>query len=90
MSVRTSLKVSSFWKWRVSYGITGNQAIGPYQTLARFSPVFTVIRLDLYDLSDPARLAAADAETFPVGQMHPLARPGCRDWVRPDAPLKAR
>lgn len=33
----------SFWKWRVSYGITGNQAIGPYQTLARFSPVFTVI-----------------------------------------------
>ncbi|WP_163379851.1 SusC/RagA family TonB-linked outer membrane protein [Cyclobacterium sp. SYSU L10401] len=33
----------SFWKWRVSYGITGNQAISPYQTLARFSPVFTVI-----------------------------------------------
>ena len=33
----------SFWKWRVSYGVTGNQAIGPYQTLARFSPVFTVI-----------------------------------------------
>jgi hypothetical protein len=54
------------------------------------SPVFTVISLDLYDLSDPARLAAADAETFPVGPMHPLARPGCRDWVRPDAPLKAR
>lgn len=33
----------SFWKWRGSYGITGNQAIAPYQTLARFSPVFTVI-----------------------------------------------
>lgn len=33
----------SFWKWRGSYGITGNQAISPYQTLARFSPVFTVI-----------------------------------------------
>lgn len=33
----------SFWKWRVSYGVTGNQAIGPYQTLARFSPVFAVI-----------------------------------------------
>jgi TonB-linked SusC/RagA family outer membrane protein len=33
----------SFWKWRVSYGITGNQAIAPYQTLARFSDVFTVI-----------------------------------------------
>ncbi|AKP54242.1 SusC/RagA family TonB-linked outer membrane protein [Cyclobacterium amurskyense] len=33
----------SFWKWRGSYGITGNQAISPYQTLARFSPVFTII-----------------------------------------------
>jgi TonB-dependent starch-binding outer membrane protein SusC len=31
------------WKWRVSYGITGNQAIAPYQTLARFSNVFSVI-----------------------------------------------
>jgi TonB-linked SusC/RagA family outer membrane protein len=33
----------SFWKWRVSYGKTGNQAIEPYQTLARFSSVFAVI-----------------------------------------------
>jgi TonB-linked SusC/RagA family outer membrane protein len=33
----------SFWKWRGSYGITGNQAISPYQTLARFSPVFSII-----------------------------------------------
>ncbi|WP_373331053.1 TonB-dependent receptor [Salmonirosea aquatica] len=33
----------SQWKWRVSYGLTGNQAISPYQTLARFSNVFTVI-----------------------------------------------
>jgi TonB-dependent starch-binding outer membrane protein SusC len=33
----------SQWKWRVSYGLTGNQAIAPYQTLARFSNVFTVI-----------------------------------------------
>jgi hypothetical protein len=24
----------SNWKWRVSYGLTGNRAIGPYQTLA--------------------------------------------------------
>jgi len=34
--------ISSF-KWRLSYGLTGNQAISPYQTLARFSPVFTVL-----------------------------------------------
>jgi TonB-dependent starch-binding outer membrane protein SusC len=33
----------SQWKWRVSYGLTGNQAISPYQTLARFSNVFSVI-----------------------------------------------
>lgn len=34
--------VSQF-KWRVSYGLTGNQAISPFQTLARFSDVFTVM-----------------------------------------------
>ncbi|MGC1242833.1 MAG: TonB-dependent receptor [Chryseosolibacter sp.] len=42
-SFMSGVDAVSFWKWRVSYGITGNQAIGPYQTLARFSPVFTVI-----------------------------------------------
>ncbi|CAG4990435.1 TonB-dependent receptor P3 [Dyadobacter sp. CECT 9275] len=31
------------WKWRVSYGLTGNQAIAPYQTMARFSNVYTII-----------------------------------------------
>jgi len=30
-------------KMRSSYGLTGNQAIAPYQTLASFSSVFTVI-----------------------------------------------
>jgi TonB-linked SusC/RagA family outer membrane protein len=33
----------SDFKWRVSYGLTGNQAIAPYQTLARFSTSYTVI-----------------------------------------------
>jgi TonB-linked SusC/RagA family outer membrane protein len=33
----------SLLKWRVSYGLTGNQAISPYQTLARFSNVLTVV-----------------------------------------------
>lgn len=33
----------SLWKWRASYGLTGNQAIEPYQTMARFSNVYTVI-----------------------------------------------
>ncbi len=34
--------ISSF-KWRLSYGYTGNQAITPYQTLARFSSVYTFV-----------------------------------------------
>ncbi len=34
--------INSF-KWRFSYGLTGNQAINPYQTLARFSSVFTFV-----------------------------------------------
>ncbi|MEP2348815.1 MAG: TonB-dependent receptor, partial [Algoriphagus sp.] len=33
----------SDFKWRASYGLTGNQAIGPYQTLARFSNSYTII-----------------------------------------------
>ncbi|WP_293011209.1 TonB-dependent receptor [Mongoliibacter sp.] len=33
----------SLLKIRASYGLTGNQAIAPFQTLARFSDVFTVV-----------------------------------------------
>jgi TonB-linked SusC/RagA family outer membrane protein len=33
----------SNWKWRVSYGATGNPSIPPYGTLARFSELYTVI-----------------------------------------------
>ena len=32
----------SQWKWRVSYGLTGNRAISPFQTLANFSNVLTI------------------------------------------------
>lgn len=32
----------SLLKFRTSYGLTGNQAIAPFQTLARFSDVFTI------------------------------------------------
>ncbi|WP_229201290.1 SusC/RagA family TonB-linked outer membrane protein [Arcticibacterium luteifluviistationis] len=31
------------WKIRTSYGLTGNQAISPYQTLARFSPELSIL-----------------------------------------------
>jgi TonB-linked SusC/RagA family outer membrane protein len=38
-----NLTAISQWKWRISYGLTGNQAIEPYQTMARFSNVYTII-----------------------------------------------
>lgn len=33
----------SNWKWRASYGVTGNQSIGAYETLARFGSIYTVV-----------------------------------------------
>ncbi|KAA6439047.1 TonB-dependent receptor [Dyadobacter flavalbus] len=38
-----NMSAISQWKWRVSYGLTGNQAIEPYQTMSRFSNVYTII-----------------------------------------------
>jgi TonB-linked SusC/RagA family outer membrane protein len=50
----------SFWKWRVSYGVTGNQAISPYQTLARFSPVFAVLNGATVNAVRPTTVANND------------------------------
>lgn len=47
----------SFWKWRVSYGETGNQAISPYQTLARFSPVFSTLNNQIVNAVRPTSVA---------------------------------
>jgi TonB-dependent starch-binding outer membrane protein SusC len=47
----------SQWRWRVSYGLTGNQAIEPYQTLARFSPVFSVIGGQVVNAARPTTVA---------------------------------
>ncbi|MFW6290146.1 MAG: SusC/RagA family TonB-linked outer membrane protein, partial [Mariniphaga sp.] len=47
----------SSWKWRLSYGLTGNQAISPYQTLARFSPVFSVIGGNAVNAARPTTVA---------------------------------
>jgi hypothetical protein len=44
---------------------------------------FDRVSLELYDLSDPARLTAATAETFPVGAMPTDPPPGCRPWSQP-------
>src|SRR5690606_1171264 len=52
-----SSNLISFWKWRVSYGMTGNQAISPYQTLARFSPVFTTQNDEIVNAVRPTSVA---------------------------------
>ena len=50
----------SQWKWRASYGLTGNQAIGPYQTMARFSNVYTVINGVAVNAVRPTTIANDD------------------------------
>jgi hypothetical protein len=44
------------------------------------SGVSDPLELKLYDLSDPARLRSASADTFPVKPMPDYPKPGCRDW----------
>jgi hypothetical protein len=44
---------------------------------------FGTVSLELYDLSDPARLGAARADAFPVLPMPTDPRPGCRPWSQP-------
>jgi TonB-dependent starch-binding outer membrane protein SusC len=38
-----NLPIISQWKWRVSYGVVGSQAIDSYETLARLDPVLSVV-----------------------------------------------
>ena len=45
------------------------------------SATYGSVTLELYNLSDPARLSQADAETFPAPPMATDPRPGCREWV---------
>ena len=60
----------SFWKWRVSYGLTGNQAIGPYQTLARFSTVFSVIDGETVNAVRPTTVANNDLTWETTAQLN--------------------
>ena len=54
-------------------------------SLSRRSLNFGEVSLDLYDLTDAARLASANADTFPVPPMPTDPRPGCRPWIRSSA-----
>jgi TonB-dependent starch-binding outer membrane protein SusC len=53
----SDVKWISQWKWRASYGLTGNQAIAPYQTLASFSTVFAVINNNVVNAVRPTSVA---------------------------------
>ena len=44
------------------------------------SGVTQPLTLELYDLSDPARLTSASSETFAVEPIPAYPRSGCRDW----------
>jgi hypothetical protein len=58
--------------------------IGVRQDSVEFpSLTMTAVSLELYDLSDTARLQMASAESFPVPPMPNDPRPGCRDWLKP-------
>ncbi len=60
----------SFWKWRVSYGLTGNQAISPYQTLAGFRDVFTVINGSTVNAVRPTSVANNDLTWETTAQLN--------------------
>lgn len=67
-----NFRAVSQWKWRASYGLTGNQAIEPYQTMARFSNVFTIINGVPVNAVRPTTIANDDltwetTEQFDIG-----------------------
>lgn len=61
--------ISSF-KWRVSYGLTGNQAISPYQTLAGFSSVFSAIGNVPVNAVRPTQIANDDLKWETTAQQN--------------------
>lgn len=50
----------SDWKVRVSYGITGNRAISPYQTLASFGTELNIVNGQIVNAIRPNRVANDD------------------------------
>ena len=50
----------STFKWRASYGLTGNRAIGAYSTLARFDDVFVVQNGEIVNAVAPTGVANND------------------------------
>lgn len=52
--------ILSVVKFRASYGLTGNQAIGPYESLARISPTFFVLNNASVSSVRPSAIANKD------------------------------
>lgn len=48
------------------------------------SMLYGSITIELYDLTDPAHLAATTVENFPVPAMPRDPRIGCREWTKPE------
>jgi len=48
------------------------------------SLLYGFMTIELYDLSDPVRLASANADQFPVPAMPRDPKIGCREWIKQD------
>ena len=51
-------------------------------SLSLSSATYGTVGIELYDLSDPARLGQATADSFPAPTISSDPRPGCRPWIR--------
>jgi TonB-dependent starch-binding outer membrane protein SusC len=58
------------WKWRGSYGVTGNQAIAAYQTLARLTNVFSIVNGVAVNAVRPSSVANDDLTWETTAQMN--------------------
>lgn len=55
-----NISVINQWKWRGSYGITGNQAIEAYQTLARLTNTYSIVNGVAVNAVRPSTVANDD------------------------------
>jgi TonB-dependent starch-binding outer membrane protein SusC len=55
-----NLGLVSNWKWRVSYGLTGNRGISPYETLAALGNALTIVNGEPVNALAPESVANPD------------------------------
>jgi TonB-linked SusC/RagA family outer membrane protein len=65
-----NVSVTNQWKWRGSYGVTGNQAIGAYQTLATLTNVFSIVNGVAVNAVRPSSVANDDLTWETTAQMN--------------------